>query len=327
MEYKFKEKSEYEMLLLENKSNSFLYLETLFEYVKYLTLLKDYNLIVSVLEEPLKKDFIQDKDERLKIINKLLQILLKIEDFVKLKNVLDHRNGLITSESDMIMQKFYYAVCYEGLEKYDLAIDTLLSIKDNISNQNLVNKYLKLSMLNLKIDQYLEAKKYFNQAVIFDKSRKNNAFLLAECDLLIYEKNYLKALSLYEDYYIKTNNKYRYLDRYLIIQMALNQLSEGYSFYLKHFPIMNKVLSKQSRLTFYQVALKLMKKLNKNDEIAKLESLIFAINEEFIPFTNISDYSLRLIENNYNKTFAKKRDIIHAIFKEVSQTKMFSKLV
>jgi hypothetical protein len=327
MENKFKEKNEYEKLLLENKSNSFLYLETLFEYVKYLTTLKDYNLIVSVLEEPLKKDFIQDKDERLKIINKLLQILLKIEDFVKLKNVLDHRNGLITSESDMIMQKFYYAVCYEGLEKYDLAIDTLLSIKDNISNQNLVNKYLKLSMLNLKIDQYLEAKKYFNQAVIFDKSRKNNAFLLAECDLLIYEKNYLKALSLYEDYYIKTNNKYRYLDRYLIIQMALNQLSEGYSFYLKHFPIMNKVLSKQSRLTFYQVALKLMKKLNKNDEIAKLVSLIFAINEEFIPFTNISDYSLRLIENNYNKTFAKKRDIIHAIFKEVSQTKMFSKLV
>jgi len=317
----------YEKTLLENQTNSSLYLKTLFEYVNFLTVGKEYDLIIKILELPLKEDFIQDKDIRLSISNKLLAILLKVEDFEKLQSALENREELLTKDADFLMQKFYYAVCYEGLNDNVSAIKILESIKDNISNQNLVNKYLKLSMLYLKINEYDLAKKHFKTASIYDKNKKNHTFLLAECDLLIYERNYLRALEVYEDYYIKTNNKYRYLDRYINIQIMLNQLPEAYSFYQKHLPIMKRVLSKQSRLVFYEASLKLMKKLNNHAEEALLESLTAEIEESLLPFTNIHDFLVSFIRNNYDKTFLKPRDIIHALFKEVSPTKLFSKLV
>ena len=322
-----KSKEIYEKTLLEHQTNSSLYVKTLFEYVNFLTVNKEYDLIIKILEIPLREDFIQDRDTRLSISNKLLTMLLKVEDFEKLKYVLENREELLTKEADFLMQKFYYAVCYEGLNDNLPAIRMLESIKDNISSQNLVNKYLKLSMLYLKIDEYDLAKKHFKTASTYDKFQKNQTFLLAECDLLIYEKNYLKALEVYEDYYIKTNNKYRYLDRYINIQIKLNQLAEAYSFYQKHLPIMKRVLSKQSRLVFYEAALKLMKKLNNHDEEAYLQSLISEIEDSLLPFTNVHDFLVGFIKNNYDKTFLKPRDIIQALFKDGSATKLFAKLV
>jgi len=137
-------------LLPELESDSSLYVKVLFEFVNHLTLNKDYEQIIKVLEHPLKNDFIQRREDRLEIANKLLVILLKTEDFYLLKSVLDTRKDLIVKENDFLMQQFYMAVCYEGLDELDLAISTLEKIKDNISNANLVNKYLKLSMLLLK---------------------------------------------------------------------------------------------------------------------------------------------------------------------------------
>ena len=323
----FTEKNEFLKLLPELESDSSKYVKVLFEFVNFLILSKDYETIVMCLEYPLKNDFIQKREDRLEIINKLLGILLKIEDFYKLKSVLDLRKDLIVKDSDFLMQKFYMAVCYEGLDEFDLAIETLVSIKDNISNANLVNKYLKLSMLSLKVNDLEKAEEYYNLALYFDKTRKNTAFLLAECDLWIEKKNYLKALEVYEDYYIKTKNKYRYLDRYINIQMALNQEAEGYSFYKKHFDIMTKVLSKQSRLQFYEAALKLVKRLENRSEEATLEGLIKDIKSSLGGFTDNSSLLIKLIDEFYNMTFIQKRDIIRAVFKSLDEVNVFSKMV
>ena len=313
--------------LLENQTNGSLYVEILFEFVNFLTITKEYDLIINVLEKPLKSDFIQTLELRLIITNKLLSILLKVEDFHKLENILDSRVNLLGKEKDLLMQQFYYAVCYEGLNKNIEAIEVLNNIKDNISSANLVNKYLKLSMLNLKIGDFNLAKKHFNTAILYDKNKKNHTFLLAECDLLIYGKNFLMALDIYEDYYIKTSNRYRYLDRYLIIQMGLNNYSDAYNFYQKHLPIMKKVLSKQSRLIFYKTSIALMKKLNNYEEEALLETLVTEIEDSFSPFNNLYDFMIGFVENNYNKNFVKSRDIIHSVFSEIDSTKLFAKLV
>jgi len=317
----------YQKQLLEAMSNSSLYLEILFEYVKYLTEDKQYDLIIKTLEEVVNENIVNSLDDRLKVIEKLITILLKIEDFIKLKSVLDHRQSFLTKENDLIMQKFYYAVCYEGLENYQEAIKVLLEIKDNISNQNLVNKYLKLSMIHLKIDDYLNADKYFKLAVKFDKSMKNPTFLLAECDLLISKKDYFKALEIYEEYFIRTKNRYRYLDRYININIELNRLSEAYNFYDRHKEIMKRVLSKQSRLQFYKSAIRLMKRLNNKSEEALLNTLIAEIDDSFTPLNNHYDFLINFIKENYGKQFLRERDIIHSLFSYVDKTKIFSKLV
>jgi hypothetical protein len=317
----------YEKILLENQANSSLYMDCLFDFVNFLTVKKDYENVIKVLEVPLKDNFIQDKFERLEIVNKLISVLLKVEDFVKLKSALINREDLISKETDQLMQKFYYAVCYEGLNENLEAIKVLETIKDNISNQNLVNKYLKLSMLYLKINDYDLAKKFYHVALKYDKVKKNPTFLLAECDLLVHEKNFLKALEVYQDYFIKTNNKYRYLDRYINIQIELNQLAEAYDFYQKHLGIMKRVLSKQSRIKFYQAAVKLMKRLKNQEEEAMLDGLILEIQDSFMPLNNLFDYLFNFLKNNYSLQFLKEREIIHALFNEISQTMVFSKLV
>ena len=299
----------------------------LFEYVNLLTLNREYEEIIKILEYPLKNSFIKKREDLLAIVNKLLAVLLKIEDFYLLKNILDLRKDLIVKENDLLMQQFYMAVCYEGLDEYNLAISTLEGIKDNITNANLVNKYLKLAMLVLKIGDISKSEEYYKLAVFYDKTKKNTAFLLAECDLLIAKKDYLSALEAYQEYYIKTKNKYRYLDRYIIIQLALNQEADAFDFYKKHFDIMKKVLSKQSRLAFYKAALLLMKSLDNYQEEALLESLIKEIEDSFGLFYDNYSLLLKFVDEFYNKVFVQEREVLRAVFKSLDETKIFSKMV
>jgi len=323
-----KEKIEYfQNSLLEAETNSSLYIETLFKFINFLIEDKQYDLVIKTLEDVINDNTIKSLESRLKVIDKLISILLKIEDFVKLKSLLDHRASFLTKETDLIMQKFYYAVCYEGLENYHEAIKVLLEISDNISNQNLVNKYLKLSMLNLKIADFENANKYYNLAAKFDKNMKNPTFLLAYCDLMIFKKDYFKALEIYEEYFIKTKNRYRYLDRYLNINIELNRLSEAYSFYERHKEIMKRVLSKQSRLQFYKSAVKLMRRLKNYHEEAELIKLIDEIDNSFVQLNNSYDFIINMIKDNYSKSFRRERDIIYGFFNYINKAKLFSKLV
>ena len=321
-EYKY-----YEEMLSNQKNDTSLYMTTLFEYINLLTIDKEYDLLINVLEKPLEDTFISSKENRLVIVNKLVEILLKTEDYVKLKGVLETRKDLISKDSELLMQKFYLAVCFEGLDEIDNAITTLESIRDDISSKNIVNKYLKLSMLVLKNNDLDLAKKYYSKAIKFDTSKNNTTFLLAEVDLLMAEKNYLKALEVYQDFFIKTKNKYRYLDRYIYLQIALNNLSDAYAFYQKYYDVIKRVLSKESRFRFYQASIKLMSKLRKFDELANLEKLLVDLFVSKTPFTNSYDYILNVLDSSINQKFLKIRDIIHFVFKKMDNTSFFSKIV
>ena len=167
----------YEKCLLASKSNSSLYVEVVLEYINFLTINKAYDKIVKLLERALSERVVQEQASRLKLTEKLVTTLLKLEDFDRLLPVLKTRKSLIVKDNDILMQKFYEAVCFEGLDENKKAIAALLSIKDNISNQNLVNKYLKLSMLTLKDNDYEKAQEYYNLAVFYDKQKKNPTFL------------------------------------------------------------------------------------------------------------------------------------------------------
>ncbi len=317
----------YSKLLLDAKTNSSLYLEILFSYINYLTEHKNYDLIISTLEEAINEDIIQERSNRLKLVNKLVTVLLKIEDFLKLKQALDQRYDLLTKESEFVMQKFYYAVCHEGLDDFQEAIHVLEDIPDNISNQNLVNKYLKLAMLNLKIDNLEAARNHLQRAKKFDPKMTNPIFLLAECDLFYAEKSVLKALDKYQDYLIKTKNKYRYLDRYINLNIEINNLAEAYSFYQLHLKTMEKVLSKQSRLLFYRASIRLLKTLKNEKELAYITSLMQEIEHSLTPINNVYDFTINYLENSFNKSFLKERDIIHHQFSELAKTQLFEKLV
>ncbi|MDY0023503.1 MAG: hypothetical protein RBR66_01090 [Candidatus Izemoplasmatales bacterium] len=321
------EKLKNDYLTKLSSQDGLLYVKSLLEYTNILIENREYEETIKVLETALNQEKIEDLESRLNVINKLLNILLKLEDYPKLKSLLDYRKGFIYKESDLLMQEFYLAVCYEGLNDFNMAISTLINIKDNISNQNLVNKYLKLSMLYLNVNEKDNAKSAYERALIFDKKKKNTTFILTECDLLFSEKNYLKALEKYEEYYLLSKNKYRYLDRYIKIQIALKQYAEAYSFYKKHLPIMKRVLSKSARLDFYNAALELLKKLNNEIETTEINQLIFEINKTLVPFVNIHDYSLNLLKKYLSISLDKPREIIRTLFMETDNTKLFSKLV
>ena len=146
--------------------------------------LGDYELATSLFFSILKENRFEAYKTVLDIIDKLVGLLLKTEDFVQLESLLKLRERYLTSNpSQQLMQKFYLAVCQEGQKQYLEAIQTLESITDNISNNNLVSKYLKLSMLYIKIKQYELAKGAFERAKIFDKTMKNEMFYLVASDI------------------------------------------------------------------------------------------------------------------------------------------------
>lgn len=318
---------EYKEQLSKEIKDGSLSLGYVFEFVNFLIENKCYDLLVASLEELINAEVFTKRNENLKLIDKLVSVLLKTEDFVKLNRLLDYRSSYLTNESDLIMQKFYKAVCYEGLKLYEESIETLLSIKDNISSKNLVNKYLKLSMIYLKISDYDNAKKYYDHALKFDKKAHNPTFLLAKSDLLEAKGDYMNALKAYEEYFIKTKNHYRYLDRFINLNMALNNLADAYSFYTRHLDIMNKVLSKHSRLQFYKASLKLVKKLDKREDIATLSTKIEELEASFEPFNNIYEFYYQFIRDNYSKRFVKKRDIIHNLFDYLNRSGLYEKMV
>ncbi len=317
--------NKYEVFLSELKSDAFTYVEALTDLIKLLTEKKDYDQIIKLLEDSLMNPLIQESNLRIKLLDRLINTLLKIENFYKLEKALEERQKYIKKDNEIIMQKFYLGVCYEGLEKPIKAIEVLESIPDNISSQNLANKYLKLAMLYLKVNNIEIAKKHYYQAGIFDRLKKNPVFLLYQSDLAYKENDFLKALNFYQDYFIKSLNKYRYLDRYMMINIELGRLVDAYDFYKKHLAIMQKVLSKSSRLLFYKTALIVCEKLNNLEEMSFLENAISEIESTLKPINNPLSIAFSLLDNLYDKTFIKEREIIHAILQQIDQFKLFSK--
>ena len=282
---------------------------------------------ISLLETEINNEFFSQKETRIKLIDDLVKTLLRTEDFIKLKSVLFNRERYLTNEHQKIMQKFYYAVCHEGLKENKLAIEYLLSIKDNISNSNLVSKYLKLSMLHLKENQITKAKHFYDLAVKFNPKKNNPIFFLTESDILYCEKDYINALVKYQEYFIRSRNKRRYLDRYILINIELNRLDEAWRFYQEYLPTMKTLVSKNYRLIFYEAASVLTKKLNNISETEKLDYLIEELTPSR-PIMNQFDNVYQLLSIVFsNKSYLKERDIIYKMFKAIDSLYSFQKLL
>ncbi|MCK4551773.1 MAG: hypothetical protein KAU02_02565, partial [Tenericutes bacterium] len=299
-------------------------LQYLIESLRYLRL---HDKAILLLETEINEAFFTRKDDILKIIDELVRTLLRTEDFLKLKSTLYTRERFLTNEHQKVMQKFYLAVCHEGLKDNKLAIDNLLSIKDNISNSNLVSKYLKLSMLHLKENQLKKAKEYFEKAVKFEPKKKNPIFYLTESDILYAEKDYQNALVLYQEYFIKSKNKRRYLDRYILINIKLNRVDEAWRFYQEYLPTIKGLVSRNYRLIYYEAAKILAKELNNTFEEDKLDYLIQEL-EPNKPALNQFDNVYRLLTIAFkNKRYSKVRDIIHGLFSAIDSLYHFQKML
>ncbi|MBI9009738.1 MAG: hypothetical protein JEZ05_06885 [Tenericutes bacterium] len=307
--------------------DSILALDILLYLAESYRVLRMHDETVSVLETEINSDFFSEKETRIKIIDDLVKTLLRTEDFIKLKSVLFNRERFLTNEHQKIMQKFYYAVCHEGLKENTQAIEYLLSIKDNISSSNLVSKYLKLSMLHLKENKIDQAEKFYDMAVKFDFKKSNPIFYLAESDIFFYKKDYLNALIKYQEYFIKSRNKRRYLDRYILINIELDRLDEAWRFYQEYLPTMKNLVSQNYRLIFYEAVRILTKKLNNISETEKLEYLIEELSPSR-PLMNQFDNVYQLLSIAFNhSSYLKERDIIYKMFQAITSLYSFQKLL
>ncbi len=302
-------------------------MEALMQVVETERYMRNHDGAIAVLEEELSQDFFNSQEDRIKIIEEMIKTLLRTEDFVKLESVLRNRERYLTNDHQKVMQKFYYAVCYEGLKEHKKAIEVLKSIKDTISSSNLVSKYLKLSMLYLKENNLSLARENFHHAEKFDKNHNNPIFCLAESDIMFAEEDYLGALNKYQEYFIKSKNKHRYLDRFILINIKLERTDEAWKFYHEYFPIMSSIISKNYRLIFYEAGLELAKKLNNRSEIEKLSFLIDEL-EPSRPLLDRFDSVYRLLSIAFQKRITSKpRDVILNLFRALDELYKFQKLV
>ncbi len=308
--------------------NSSLYLEILLKMSETYKYCREHQNAIDLLEQVINEDFLQVKDERIKAIDELVNILLRTEDFVKLKTLLFNREKYLTSSQEKTMQNFYESVCFEGLVDYQKAIDSLVKIPDNVASNILVNKYLKLAMLYLKVDDFATSQKMYDLAVKFDTKKKNPIFDLVMSDISFYQSDYQTALDHYQAYFIKTRNRHRYLDRFILINIALNQYDEAWQFYQKYLPKMNQVISQNSRIIFYEAAMKLCEKLNDDVEMHKLQKLVDDLKAAARPLYNSFDNIYQILNLSFaNKVYYKEREFIHDVFKALSDFTDFEKLV
>lgn len=291
--------------------------------------LGDYDQAVSLFLSILKENRFESYKTLVEIIDKLVQLLLKTEDFIQLDAILSMRERYLTGNpSQQLMQKFYKAVCQEGLKQYYEAIKTLESITDNISNNNLVSKYLKLSLLYLRIKQPLQAKEAFERAKIFDKTMKNEMFYLVASDIAFNDQQYEEALKYFQAFFIKTKVKIRYLDRFIYINIELNKLGEAWRFYKEYLPKVMKSASKNYRMQFYQAGLTLAGKVNDIDEIAILNERIRSlqsVNEEVID--SFDGIKVMLTFSSVKIRFKSVREIILETYRVLASLSDFNRLL
>lgn len=291
--------------------------------------LGDFDQAISLFLSILKENRFESYKTIVEIIDKLVQLLLKTEDFIQLDAILSMRERYLTGNpSQQLMQKFYRAVCQEGLKAYHEAIKTLESITDNISNNNLVSKYLKLALLYLRVKQPLQAKEAFERAKIYDKLMKNEMFQLVASDIAFSDKQYEEALKYFQAFFIKTKVKIRYLDRYLYINIELNKLGEAWRFYKEYLPKIMKSASKNYRLQFYQAGLALANKVNDIDEAAVLTERIRSlqsVNEEVID--SFDGIKVLLSFSSSKIRFKSVREIILETYRVLASLSDFNRLL
>ncbi|MDD3958355.1 MAG: tetratricopeptide repeat protein, partial [Candidatus Izemoplasmatales bacterium] len=214
---------------------------------------------IGILKDALRTELLEESTHALPVIDRLVGLLLKTEDYVALNEVLKLRKSKIpTHGSPYTLQKFYEAVCLEGLGHHHEAITSLNDIEDTLSNTNLASKYLKLTMLHLKTDQYPLAEQMFAKALIFDSSENNPIFKLIRSDLAFARNEFLEAMKHYQDYFIQAKARNRYLDRYIAICTRTGDYEEALRFYHTYKQEVDQQISKQAKIRFYEASLDLL---------------------------------------------------------------------
>ncbi len=257
-------------------------------FLKATTLLTDTYLYmqetdeaVAMLSAVLRDNAFEDYKTIVAIVDKLVQLLLKTEDFAQLETVLEYRSRFVQNvPSQAMMQQFYLSVCYEGLRKYDLAIQSLVKVADNISSANVVSKYLKLAMLYLRTQDLGAAKNAYDHAAVFDKAKKNEMFYLVESDILFAEGRILNALKAYQDFFLRSKSKVRYLDRYITINTRLGNYEEAWRFYKEYEKKASTNVSKNYRLELYEAGLAVAEALHKYEEAAQIREKILQLADK-----------------------------------------------
>ncbi len=261
----------------------------------------NYSLIPDMVDEYIL--LFNSPKERLSLLNFKITALLKLEQYNDLLKTLDEKNELdILSTVERSNILFYKSIAYEALYEYDLSIEALESIDDNISRYSLVNKYLKLAILYIKVNESSKALNAYKYALKLDSSHKSDMYTLVESDLFYASGKYVEALSSFEDFFLKSPNKYKYLDRYILINLKLNRIDDAYNFYIKYSNKTQLKLSSSNKYSFYKAASILLKEMNKNKELDEINAAI----------ENIKPTYYKIEEKEYD-------DLIRTLLKEVSK--------
>ncbi|QWB99346.1 hypothetical protein KHQ88_04060 [Mycoplasmatota bacterium] len=267
--------------------------------------------------------------ERLDIIklhDLYIDVLLKIEDFRSLENILKSKQKYIESDKERNMHQFYLAICYEGLSKIDEAILALEKIDDTISSHNLVNKYLKLALLYLQNKDFNQAIKAYDYAIVFDRKKEYEIFLLVESDIQFYQKNYVESMKLFEDFFIKTKRKLSYLNRFIRISLALKRFDDVFEFYKRYKDKVLKHESIQIKLSFFNEIIDFLKNTDHNEYIEINNYLAVLRQRDIVDFDYFDYYQVVLKHLRKHKIYKKERDIVRDLFIDLNQTLSFKKL-
>ena len=252
--------------------------EALFSLLDFYSKEGSYSIVLSLLDDNPIDNLTEEEKRKLLAIK--ITALLRIEDYNSLLDTLEEKEKLDgDSEIERANTLFYAAIAYEALDEIDKAIESLNKIVDNIPRYSLINKYLKLALLYGKKNDYEKAKASYDYASMIDFNHRNEMFSLVESDLFFLSGKYLDAMNSFESFFLKSPNKYKYLDRYILISIKLNRLDDAYKFYLNYRDKPGIRLSSQNQYRFLNASYILLTKLGKTAEASEL----LAENEKIKP--------------------------------------------
>ena len=287
---------------------------------------KQYGLALKYLNFIKNKAPLNRHKDIIHLHNLYIELLLEIEDYPSLLNILKSKEKYLQTNKDKAMHHFYEAIAYEGLNRIQDAIDALEAVDETISRQNLTNKYLKLALLSLRKKDLLVAKENYQHALIFDPDKTNDICLLVESDIAFYQGQYIDAMKIYEDFFIKTNRQWSYLNRFIRISLALDRKRDAYDFYLRYKDHMANHASIYAKKLFYSEILPLLKTHYPQDYIEANNRLMDIDKRTPIHFDDFNYYHTILRHLSHHLIYEKKRDIIRDLMIDLDQSGAFIKL-
>lgn len=199
----------------------------------------------------------EDMRTLLQLTDRWIQTSLRIEDFEEMDDAVKYRERFLGAyPKEATMQAFYQAVSLEGKKQYRAALEALDQIPDTLSAAKLASKYLKKAMLQLRLGDIAAADESYRHALVFDPNRQNEIAVLVKADLLAARKDYAAALQTFESFFIKTNQKLRYLDRYVDWTAALERYEDTARFVEAYIPKMLASQSRNYRSQFFEAVLR-----------------------------------------------------------------------